>query len=106
MVFPCTLKGLRGLRINYDKTLWHIIGIRIKSKEYDETILDLKQCLMTLKVHKIENFFGSEFEFYTISLLVMLKYKGFVKIFFDWAMNGGDTIIPGLRLRGIEFSLV
>ncbi len=29
---------------------------------------------MKLKVHKIENFFGSEFEFYTISLLVMLKY--------------------------------
>ncbi len=27
-----------------------------------------------LKVHKIENFFGSEFEFYAISLLVMLKY--------------------------------
>jgi hypothetical protein len=27
-----------------------------------------------LKVHKIEKFFGSEFEFYTISLLVMLKY--------------------------------
>ncbi len=26
------------------------------------------------KVHKIENYFGSEFEFYTISLLVMLKY--------------------------------
>ncbi len=25
-------------------------------------------------LHKIENFFGSEFEFYTISLLVMLKY--------------------------------
>ncbi len=34
------------------------------------------QCTGTgsLKVHKIENFFGSEFEFYTISLLVMLKY--------------------------------
>ncbi len=30
--------------------------------------------LAPLKVHKIENFFGSEFEFYTISLLVMLKY--------------------------------
>ncbi len=29
---------------------------------------------MILKVNKIENFFGSEFEFYTISLLVMLKY--------------------------------
>ena len=26
------------------------------------------------KVHKIDNFFGSEFEFYTISLLVKLKY--------------------------------
>jgi hypothetical protein len=30
--------------------------------------------ICTLKVHKIENFFGSEFEFYTISLLVILKY--------------------------------
>jgi hypothetical protein len=29
---------------------------------------------MDLKVHKIKNFFGSEFEFYTISLLGMLKY--------------------------------
>ena len=28
----------------------------------------------SLKVHKIENFFGFEFEFYTISLLFMLKY--------------------------------
>ena len=26
-----------------------------------------------LKVHKIKNFFGSEFEFYTISLLDMRK---------------------------------
>jgi hypothetical protein len=33
----------------------------------------LRICI-SLKVHKIENFFGSEFEFYTISLLVMLKY--------------------------------
>ncbi len=32
-----------------------------------------------LKVHKIENFFGSDFEFCVISLLVMLKYSGFVK---------------------------
>ncbi len=29
---------------------------------------------LPLKVHKIENFFGSEFEFYNISLLLMLKY--------------------------------
>ncbi len=28
----------------------------------------------TLKVHKIENFLGSDFEFCVISLLVMLKY--------------------------------
>jgi hypothetical protein len=32
------------------------------------------ELFVDLKVHKIENFFGSEFEFYTISLLVMLKY--------------------------------
>jgi hypothetical protein len=31
-----------------------------------------------LKVHKIENFFDFDFEFYTVSLLVMLKYEGFV----------------------------
>jgi hypothetical protein len=43
----------------------------------------------------------------TVSLLVMLKYEGFVKKLFDWAMNGGDMIVPlSLRLRGIEFSLV
>ncbi len=39
----------------------------------DLLIADQRPILM-LKVHKIENFFGSEFEFYTISLLVMLKY--------------------------------
>ncbi len=32
----------------------------------------------SLKVHKIGNFFGSEFEFCTISLLVLLKYKDIV----------------------------
>ncbi len=30
--------------------------------------------IVALKVHKIENFFGSDFEFCTISLLVMFKY--------------------------------
>ncbi len=29
---------------------------------------------LPLKVHKIENFFGSDFEFSVILLLVMLKY--------------------------------
>jgi hypothetical protein len=32
-----------------------------------------------LKVHKVENYFSSEFEFCTISLLVLLKYYDFVK---------------------------
>ncbi len=31
------------------------------------------------KVHKNENFLGFDFEFCTVSLLVLLKYKGFVK---------------------------
>jgi len=34
------------------------------------------------KVHKNENFFGSDFEICTISLLVILKYYGFVKKIF------------------------
>ncbi len=33
-----------------------------------------KNARSSLKVHKIENFFGSDFEFCVISLLVMLKY--------------------------------
>jgi hypothetical protein len=32
-----------------------------------------------LKVHKNDNFFGFDFEFCTVSLLVMLKYESFVK---------------------------
>ncbi len=36
--------------------------------------VDLICCDGILKVHKIENFFGSNFEFCTISLLVLLKY--------------------------------
>jgi hypothetical protein len=62
-------------------------------------------------------FFGSDFEFCIISLLVMLKIVRFCKFFFDPATIGGDTIIPlslklnridllSLRLSGIEFSLV
>jgi hypothetical protein len=36
--------------------------------------INIKRFSAVLKVHKNENFFGSEFEFYTISLLFMLKY--------------------------------
>ncbi len=45
-----------------------------------------------LKVHKNDNFFGSDFEFCTVSLLVIPKYKGFVKKFIDRATIGGDTV--------------
>ncbi len=41
----------------------------------------LSQKKQNLKVHKNENFFGFDFEFCTVSLLVMLKYEGFVKNF-------------------------
>ncbi len=73
---------------------------------------------MILKVHKNENFFGFDFEFCTVSLLVMLKYECFVKTILYWTIMGGGRIIPrclkttgnlvklSLRLSGIEFSLV
>ncbi len=47
-----------------------------------------------LKVHKIENFFASDFGICDISLLVMSKYKDFTKKIFDWAIIGGGTIFP------------
>jgi hypothetical protein len=56
-----------------------------------------------LKVHKNENFFGFDFEFFTVSLLVMLKYDGLVKTIFDWATMGGGRIIPrSLKTMGIK----
>jgi hypothetical protein len=45
--------------------------------------------VITLKVHKNENFFGFDFEFYTVSLLIMLKYEGFVTNNFLLAHYGG-----------------
>jgi hypothetical protein len=48
-----------------------------------------------LKVHKIENFFDSDFGICVISLLVMSKLKilkFYKKKNFDWAIIGGDTI--------------
>jgi hypothetical protein len=87
-----------------------------------------------LKVHKIEIFFGFDFEICIISLLVMSNIKILLTIlrprflsrlfhnvvnrsqvaclntqknFFVQAIIGGDTIFPlSLRLSGIEFSLV
>ncbi len=34
---------------------------------------------LRMKVHKNDNFFGSDFEISTFSLLIMLKYQVFVK---------------------------
>ncbi len=47
-----------------------------------------------LKIHKIEIFFGFDFEIFIISLLVMSKYQDFTQKFFDWAIFGGGTIFP------------
>ncbi len=68
---------------------------------------DSWEFLHSLKVHKIEIFFGFDFEICIISLLVMSKYSDFTKKNFNQAIIGGDTIFPlSLRLSGIEFSLV
>ncbi len=62
---------------------------------------------VSLKVHKIEIFFGFDFEICIISLLVISKCKDFTKKIFYQAIFGGDTIFPlNLRLSGIEFSLI
>ncbi len=56
----------------------------------------------SLKAPKNEIFFGFDFEFCTVSLLVLHKYEGFVKkTIFDWATMGGGRIIPrGLKTTG------
>jgi hypothetical protein len=48
----------------------------------------------SLKVHKNGNLFGSDFEFCTFSLLVLLKYKILGKKNFDWTILGGAMIVP------------
>jgi hypothetical protein len=47
-------------------------GVRVMGKERPAG--SKRFGLATLKVHKNENFFGFDFEFCTISLLVMSKY--------------------------------
>ncbi len=50
---------------------------------------DLGALSLLLKVHKNENFFGFDFEFCTISLLVMQKNKILGKFFFDFTIMEG-----------------
>ncbi len=54
-----------------DKKIWKFqFTIRDRMEWFKKAI----SATLPLKVHKNENFFGSDFEFCTISLLVMLKY--------------------------------
>jgi hypothetical protein len=58
---------------------------------------------VAFKVHKNENFVGYDFESFTVSLIVMLKYEGFVKKIFDWPIMGELGLFRVvLRLRGIK----
>jgi hypothetical protein len=60
-----------------------------EGKQYRPTSLKVSStCPPLLKVHKNENIFGFDFEFRTVSLLVMLKYEGFVKHNFLLGHNG------------------
>jgi hypothetical protein len=47
----------------------------------------------TLRYTRMIIFFGFDFEFCTDSLLVMIKYEGFLKTIFDWAIMGGGRIV-------------
>ena len=49
---------------------------------------------ISLKEHKNENFFGFDFEFCTISLLVIQNIKILQKKLFDSASFRGGTIFP------------
>ena len=49
----------------YSKDFQIFLKFNIKGRKSNKAVL---------KVHKNENFFGSDFEFCTISLLLMLKY--------------------------------
>jgi hypothetical protein len=49
-------------------------GIKPRPPQWEASTLEKNHSNSLLQVHKNENGFGSDFEFWTISLLVMLKY--------------------------------
>ncbi len=74
---------MSGTDANPEQThqfLMRMLSISVKNFKFEK---------VPLKVHKNENFFGSDFEFRTISLLVVLKLRFCKKIFFDQATIGG-----------------
>ncbi len=50
--------------------------------------------LSSVKVTQELEFIGSDFEFFTISLLVMLNIKILENNYFDWTIMGETTIVP------------
>ncbi len=58
---------------------------------------------MVLKVHKNDNFFGSDFEFFTIFAFTCLNIKILWEKKFDLAIIQEDTIFPHiLSIRWTE----
>jgi hypothetical protein len=58
-------------------------------------VLSLSGYFNPIKIHKNENFFGFDFEFFTISYCKScINNKISVKNLFDWTIMGGATIIP------------
>jgi hypothetical protein len=69
---PCSARGE-----NDCLTYLEIISLsrdRIQRKTWCKGSYALVDYNLTVKVHKNDNFFGSDLEFCTISFLVMLKY--------------------------------
>jgi hypothetical protein len=59
------------------------------------TVYQTWPCLGPLKGTQELEFFGFDFDFCTVSLLVIVKYEGFVKI-----MGGGRIIPRSLKTTG------
>ncbi len=77
--------------------------------DLQEMNADAKRCFL-LKVHKRENFFGSDFEFYNYGFANHKKEKNhitfFWNFFFHWTNIREATIIPRLlSIRGKRFFL-
>jgi hypothetical protein len=70
-LFKETVSGYMNKNIVQFMYRYRIHAAVINIQEIYDTFYYFKTIL---KVHKIENFFGSEFEVFTFSLLVLLKY--------------------------------
>ncbi len=76
---PVHLEGVAGgadlaAYLAHEATCRHVLRLHVSCHAMRSNSVSIVLDVFALKVNKIVNFFGSEFEFYTISLLVMLKY--------------------------------